>query len=426
MTVSNRIIELLQKQNVSQDAIDQTIKNNTVVPPIVVPPTVSKRIINDNECILPFTGMHIHTDGNLAPCCMYKTPFDTTEKIYNVREFDQWHTVGIKQIQQDFLNGTPPSGCAVCFESDREITSGLRYNATARFFRLRPELTKFVDTPDPTWLDLMFGNFCNLKCIMCHPESSSQIATEYQKNKSKFLSIGVEHPYEGVDDRWWEEPGTFGRVLEQVKHADYISIAGGEPLLVKQLFDIFEHAPPNCVINISTNLTRLTDQHIDAIVNRTKHIKNTIIAVSLDGIGAHHEYIRFGSDWATIDRNIRKIVALPNVRIVFTYLLQHTSLYSYKEFYKYIKQFKQEVQISTINSRSIAPDIMTINSASPPKVERFREWYNATPKVWHPAITQWLKMYRYDVVANVNFKRYISLLDELRGCNFAESFNTTL
>ena len=377
----------------------------------------------ENQCILPFTGMHIHTDGNLAPCCMYKTPFNTTEKIYNVREFDQWHTVGIKQIQQDFLNGTPPAGCAVCFNTSKEITSGLRYNATERFFRLRPEVTKFVDTPNPTWLDLKFGNFCNLKCIMCHPESSSQIATEYQKNKSKFLSIGVKHPYEGVDDRWWEEPDTFNRVLEQVKHADYISIAGGEPLLAKQLFDIFKHAPDNCVISISTNLTRLTDQHIDAITSRSGSI---IIAVSLDGVGAHHEYVRFGSDWNTLDQNIRRIVNLPNVRVIFTYLLQHTSLYSYKDFYEYVSQFNKEVQISTVNSHSIGSNVMTIDSAPPPVVQRFQEWYDAIPEAHNPVIAQWLQMYRFDAVGNAKFKQYISLLDELRGCDFNSSFNTSL
>jgi sulfatase maturation enzyme AslB (radical SAM superfamily) len=258
---------------------------------------------------------------------------------------------------------------------------------------------------------------------MCHPESSSQIATEYQKHKSKFLSVRVEHPYEGNDDRWWEEPETFNRVLDQVKHADYISIAGGEPLLVKQLFDIIEHAPSNSIINISTNLTRLTDQHINAITQRTGE---TILAVSLDGIGAHHEYIRYGSDWATIDQNIRKIIDLPNVRVVFTYLLQHTSLYSYRDFYDYIKQFNKELQLSTVNSRSIGPDVMTIDSASPPKVARFREWYDATPEAQHPVISQWLKMYRFDIVGNVRFKQYTSLIDELRGCNFEDTFNTTL
>ena len=377
----------------------------------------------ENQCILPFTGMHIHTDGNLAPCCMYKTPFNTTEKIYNVREFDQWHTVGIKQIQQDFLNGTPPAGCAVCFNTSKEITSGLRYNATERFFRLNPEVTEFAPTPEPAWLDLKFGNFCNLKCIMCHPESSSQIATEYQKNKSKFLSIGVRHPYEGVDDRWWEEPDTFNRVLEQVKHADYISIAGGEPLLAKQLFDIFKHAPDNCVISISTNLTRLTDQHIDSITSRSGSI---IIAVSLDGVGAHHEYVRFGSDWNTLDQNIRRIVNLPNVRVIFTYLLQHTSLYSYKDFYEYVSQFNKEVQISTVNSHSIDPNVMTIDSAPPPVVQRFQEWYDAIPEAHDPVIAQWLQMYRFDAVGNAKFKQYISLLDELRGCDFNSSFNTSL
>ena len=379
----------------------------------------------ENQCILPFTGMHIHTDGNLAPCCMYKTPFNTTEKIYNIREFDQWHTVGIKQIQQDFLNGTPPTGCAVCFKSDQEITSGLRYNATERFFRLNPEVTEFAPTPEPAWLDLKFGNFCNLKCIMCHPESSSQIATEYQKNKSKFLSIGVKHSYEGVDDRWWEEPDTFGRVLAQVKHADYISIAGGEPLLAKQLFDIFKHAPRNCVININTNLTRLTDQHIDAMTSRIGS-GSTIIAVSLDGVGAHHEYVRFGSDWNTLDQNIRKIVNLPNVRVIFTYLLQHTSLYSYKDFYEYVSQFNKELQISTVNSYSIAPNTMTIDSAPPLMVQRFQEWYDATPGAHDPVIAQWLQMYRFDAVGNAKFKQYISLLDELRGCDFNSAFDTTL
>ena len=370
-----------------------------------------------NNCSLPFTGIQIDTDGRLSPCCMYKNEFDPDAKIYKIDQYQEYWSKEAPRIQQGFANNNYSKGCNTCFDLKNDITTKLRHFATETFFFKSNNL---IQTNTPEWLDLRFGNYCNLKCIMCHANLSSQIYAEQFSNLEKFNSIGIK-PAEFNCLSWWEDPQLLNIVFDMVQKAKYISFSGGEPLLAKQFYDILTHTNKDCTIVINTNLTKLTDRHLETL----KEFQNVKINVSLDGVGKHHEYIRYGSKWSTIESNLLKLKENKKLTVSLTYLLQHTSIYTFPDFLNFINELNCEVTLSTVYSESVGGNhMMTINSVLPNKVDSFRSWLISHPNRYQRNLKQWLNMYEFNQEAHIQFKKYVNLLDELRGCNFNSTFDT--
>ena len=369
-----------------------------------------------DNCILPLYGMEILPDGKIKTCCMYQPDFEPEHKVYDISEYDEWWNHGVKRIQDTFANGEVPKGCKICYDHDNNITSGLRRGSTIFFKHL---YAKDVARPSPEWLELKFGNYCNLKCIMCSAGLSSQIENEQRAHLPKFEAIEI-YPNFIKHLKWWEDPKIFPKVLEIAKNAKYISFSGGEPLMAPQILEILEAIDrEKCLIRINTNLTRLNYEHLKIFST----IKNIEVAVSLDGVEEHHEYVRFGSSWHTIENNITKILNIQNVKLIFTYLLQHTSIYTFPRFYNLIKKYNKSIIMSTVYDNSIKFGGLTINSVPPNEIEKFTEWLKNNPTLYDPILYKWLNMYKFTNEAHLSFVEYINLIDSIRNTDFKKTFN---
>lgn len=375
-------------------------------------------MLNNSFCALPFGGMQIWTDGSLKPCCAYQQHFHQG-KTYKISEFDSWWNEGLVPIRKNFIEGDPPQSCSLCFQPEF-INSGVRVSGNA-WMTNNKNNTKPLQFPEN--IDITFGNLCNLKCLMCTSASSSKIEVEYKQNKSKFNSIGIIQPTMPTLNRWWENNEILIKVKEIVSQARYVNFSGGEPLLTNQIVDILDSIPNYCFVEINTNLTKLTDDQINAL----KKFDKVRISVSLDGIKSHHEYVRYESRWQDIEDNFKKIMAcnLPKVELAFSYVLQHTSIYSFPQFWNYFKDFSNSIRISEVVPNTLKDNMMTINSAVPADVAKFVDWHTNNPTPYDDIINTWIKNYKFDSVAHENFKQYIRILDEIRGCDFGATFNPT-
>lgn len=208
-----------------------------------------------------------------------------------------------------------------------------------------------------------------------------------------------------------------------VSQARYVNFSGGEPLLAPALINLLEAIPETCFVEINTNCTRLTEEHLQLF----KKLRGRI-SISLDGIGAHHEYVRHESSWTTIEKNIHRLLGLnnPQFEVAFSYVLQHTSVYSFPNFWNYFKNFSNSIRISEVVPNTIKPNMMTINSVPPADVEVFRNWHKENPTPYDDIVNIWLGKYQFDSLAHENFKEYVNTLDEVRGCNFVNTFNPTV
>jgi hypothetical protein len=265
--------------------------------------------------------------------------------------------------------------------------------------------------------------------MMCTPNNSSQIEQEYNNNTAAYNALGIGHNTGwkrfSIEDRaaskenWWDNPDIFDHVVKIANKAKYVNFSGGEPLMMPQLYDLMDAMDPNCIITFNTNLTRVTARTLASI----KRFKNVTLQVSLDGVGAHQEYIRWNSNWEELDRNIRTMCDLPNVRVTFSYLLQHTTIYTWPALWNYLKPFNREVLIMPVYDDTIGKGVLTHNSAVSSDVEKFAQWVAENPGPDDQAITHWLSAYQFSEATHREFRDYVGMLDSIRGGNFRATFD---
>lgn len=141
----------------------------------------------------------------------------------------------------------------------------------------------------PVSADFELSNKCNLRCIMCTKEFSSQF-----NDTSAFEG---EHSKEIYDDVFLEQ------LKEFIPHFKRALFIGGEPFLIAanyKIWTLFSKMNPACDLKITTNGTILNKQ-----VKRTLKSGNFQIFVSLDSLHKHnYESIRKGAIFEKTMKNI--------------------------------------------------------------------------------------------------------------------------
>jgi sulfatase maturation enzyme AslB (radical SAM superfamily) len=159
---------------------------------------------------------------------------------------------------------------------------------------LVPDDLNFFDRPDNyklKMLDLRWKNTCNFACVYCGPDLSSAWANELklpQHINDQALQQSLDYIYGHLDT------------------VDHIYLAGGEPLLIKENLVLLNHVykiKPNIDIRINTNLSVIDNE----IYNTLKKFQNVHWTVSVDGVGAEFEYVRYGGSWNQFIKNLQQL-----------------------------------------------------------------------------------------------------------------------
>lgn len=200
------------------------------------------------------------------------------------------------------LEGNRPDACTPCWRV--EDLGGLSYRKEAnKTYPVDPALQATI-TPEPNFefVDLRFGNICNLACRMCIPYSSKKMIPEYQE------LYGEERvkPYLKLD--WFESEGFWDDLFKYSKNVKRIHLAGGEPLLIKQCWKFLKRLidaglSKNLVLSYNTNLTVLPPEAKDV----WPHFKEVHVIASMDGVGKINEFIRYPLIWTEFEANLREL-----------------------------------------------------------------------------------------------------------------------
>ena len=174
----------------------------------------------------------------------------------------------------------------------------------------------FKDFP-VSFIDIRFGNHCNLKCIMCSPTDSNQWYDDYNKiwgyqhftdsgEKIQLISDkkGKLQPEKNIYE-WSDNQHLWNQIEKHIKDFRRIYIAGGEPLLIKEHYDFLE----KCIKKgVAETLTLEYNSNITIIPPKAwsiwKSFKKVILGISLDGIKNINDFIRYPSKWNKIERNL--------------------------------------------------------------------------------------------------------------------------
>lgn len=278
------------------------------------------------------------------------------------------------------LNGEKPAGCQYCWNvesmgkdyvSDRNIRNSSIYTKE-RYDEI------LYSPPDhkvnPEYIEIAFSSECNFKCGYCHPMHSSAYYNEIKKHGPYdtvknhrndidwFENYGEENnPYIEAWWKWWPEVS---------KTLNILRITGGEPLLHKTTWELFEdlreNPKPQLEININTNLG-MKSRHVERLVENVKDllgnnkIRGFKMFSSVDSWGERAEYMRTGMDLETWERN--QDIYIRGVKSHITHMCTFNIL-SVTTFKEYLEQ--------VLIWRERYDDVIHDNLGSDPYVRKIR------------------------------------------------------
>jgi MoaA/NifB/PqqE/SkfB family radical SAM enzyme len=267
-------------------------------------------------CTAPFNGLTIREDGHVRTCCIGNVSIGNL-KNESIEDIQQ--SPILNEIRSALMDNIPHENCNSCIQHEKN--SGVS--------ALRQHYLKFYSEYGNNYfqlknIDLRWNNSCNLSCMYCSPMFSSTWA-----DKLKISNAGPVKDY---------QDNLLDFVLKHVDEINEISLVGGEPMLMKQNYELIAKLPHSTRISILTNLS-YDLQRLPCIENLlTRPRENTIWNISCENIGQQFEYVRSGAEWEQIETNLKFLTQYwPNdVSISMVY-----SMFSAFDLVETIKQFHQ-------------------------------------------------------------------------------------
>jgi radical SAM protein with 4Fe4S-binding SPASM domain len=370
------------------------------------------------HCMAPFTSIIIDKNGKLLPCCEF-TADNSNIPQGHIRNFSQWWEYDIQALRNKMIQQELDSGCSHCIKKESLGQNSIRKNHNQQFS------TVPIDEPilPIKRIEIRLGNYCNLRCIMCGEYASSSIATEYSSNQDAYNKIGVIMSTT-ANVAWWKDSQCMENLKTILKEVQYCGFSGGEPFIVPEMVNILKMLNPLKIKNI-TIISSLNNVSISAI-NHLKDFQTVTIAASIEGIGEHNNYVRFGSDWNAVLCNIELLQQNKNIKLNVSHVLQHTSVWALPMLLSWAETQNIVVTLGEVFYQSYpAPGVLSINSVHPTDLAKFKEWLLQYCGPSKTILESWVNQYQYNPQLNQQFHQYTTMLDGIRGTNFKSVFNPT-
>jgi len=278
-----------------------------------------------------------------------------------------WNNDRMKQLRTQLLNGEKPHSCRKCYEQEDNQISSFRNSANFMFdqhIAAAPGWTNAdgsVDHMKLRYWDFRFSNLCNMKCRMCGHHASSAWHSDMQQlygGDSVPPEVVIRTVDHSIDDLY--------HILdEQMDHVEEIYFAGGEPLIMDEHYYILEkliaRGRRDVKIRYNTNLLKIRYRHWDNLELWSNFDRVDIMA-SLDAMGARAEYIRSGTVWSSIDANIRRLIASPNVTFHVQPTIQVLNILHLPDFIDYLFACGLETHLLHLNNVLTSPRQYHINT----------------------------------------------------------------
>jgi organic radical activating enzyme len=285
-------------------------------------------------CLAKWQQVSLHLTTGMNNSC-YHPPLHRIPVESIGRSASALHNTDHKKQQRKLmLTGQRPSECSYCWAmedagklSDRHYRSGEPW--AAEHLTTIKNSTGDEDVV-PSYVEVNFNSACNLKCSYCSPQFSSSWADEISHHGAYPTSTLHNHPDHFTGDRrvipnrehnpyvesfwaWWPE------LYPQLKH---FRMTGGEPLLDRNTYRVFDHVlanpKPDLHLNVTSNFS-VDERSWQRYKSKVKelcqagNLEHFMQYVSLDAWGAQAEYIRHGLDFELLwDRVNQFLNEIPN------------------------------------------------------------------------------------------------------------------
>ena len=297
-------------------------------------------------CILPFVHLATHPNGDVTPCCDSSTFYPTNgdDKLsLNTHTIDEIrNSKSFKELRKSMLDGEQHHACKYCWDMENKGILSRRERENDSYGI--NEITKkyFIDKLPLLNVELRLGNICNMKCLICHPHSSSKWNEDSDAiQKSDFrIYYGDWDLYSKkiIEREWYRDSRFYTQLIENYSDLNHLWINGGEPTLIKEHYTFLKQLvsnkkSKNITLDYNVNGSNIPNELIEI----WKEFKFVSVTVSMDDIGDRIYYQRYPTKFDNVKSTIKK---LEDNDIIYTIIptISLYNIYNIVNILKYIKE----------------------------------------------------------------------------------------
>lgn len=294
----------------------------------------------ESFCIRPWTNFRMEANGAGRICCLFEgdTVAEGGTLMSSAKHslMAMWNSESMRQVRRDMVEGRRIAGCRQCYAVEERGGLSTRVQDNQRWEAgwLNPagatigEVAAQAVGADfrlpmpPVQLEIEIGNLCNFKCRMCHGTASSRIGKDaVQQSWARDGFSSVHH-----DPRAQPVPYRFHRASFVEKLAAEVAadsegriqrlyFTGGEPLLVREV---------DRALEALVAAGRAADLDLAFVSNGSvlprwaalaRHFRRVDLTISVDGFGAHYEYIRYPGRWTVLTEHLKALRHYPDIEL---------------------------------------------------------------------------------------------------------------
>lgn len=294
---------------------------------------------SETFCMAPWIHLHTTPTGVAAPCCIAES-CATEDGVGNAREQSLTEIVNgekMNRLRLDMIKGVKNEECIKCYKQEEQGIRSFRQMLIEEMEPFFNEAILSTNLEDGSLLnfkmryfDIRFSNICNFKCRTCGSSFSTQWEQEDLKNNVWYAKVLPKN-----DNKEFLKD-----VIDQIDNMKTAYFAGGEPLITEEHYILLEEMirskRTDIKLRYNTNMSNLKFKDKD-LISLWKNFTNGVdIYASIDHYGERAEFIRHGTNWATVENNFKTAKNLNFVSIQMNTVLSVFNYLTIDKFYQYL------------------------------------------------------------------------------------------
>jgi organic radical activating enzyme len=302
-----------------------------------------KQSLGTAMCLAKWKQVSLHLPTGLNNSCYHPPLHEIPAELLKDNPSALHNTPHKKEQRKIMLRQERPAECSYCWAmedngklSDRHYRSGEPW--AAKDFETIVNSNGDEDVL-PSYVEVNFNNVCNLACSYCSPQFSSTWMQEVESAGGYPTSVVHNSPdhfhgrnrpipnrdYNPYVDAFWDWWPTLYPELQHFR------MTGGEPLLDKNTYRVFDYVlsnpKPDLHLNVTSNFSvdeRSWQKYLGYVKQlcEGEKIEHFMQYVSLDSFSHQAEYIRHGLDfdllWDRVNQFLTEIPGRNSITFIVT------------------------------------------------------------------------------------------------------------
>lgn len=284
-------------------------------------------------CVLPWIGVCINNPGKVTPCCRFNGAGMAHVTIGGTgKNLSEYH---MRMPQRHFILGEYPEHCIKCEVEDKSGVRSMRQN----FNEIYDDVdTRKINYQSPRYLEMSFGNICNLACRMCNSNDSTRWAGVERH-------IINETGYGRNEKIWPEWRLDIDAIDVDLSEVDRLKFMGGEPLLHPNHEEFLDKlvVENNYSGRVTARYhTNATVKPNDRVLEIWDQLGSVEIAFSIDGVEDMNDYMRPPSVWNEVQQTVQwyKDLGMKNLSLHVHSVYSMINVFDIHNMHEFVKDHK--------------------------------------------------------------------------------------